>query len=160
MNDISSLRAVGFPMPMNVGPGAEPTGFASEPDDVFDLIDRTVEAMRSLKQENEIVEAREQACRMQLELDRAAWRSDLQTLKRTVEDCMARAVAAEREAEEARAQVRLAMQVCREIHEREAVAIGRAEKADARVRQLQEQLTRLHDKLTTEFNTFIIRHAP
>lgn len=160
MNDASSFRAVGFPVPVNVGSNSGVTDLATfDPDEAFDLIERTAEAMRSLKQENEIVEAREQACRMQLELDRAAWRNDLQTLKRTVEDCMERAVSAERETAEARAQVRLAMQVCREIQAREGAAVERADKADARVRLLQDQLERLREKLSAEFNTFIVRHV-
>lgn len=160
MNDVSALHSIGLPVPMNGGPGSDATDLATfEPDDVFSLIERTAEAMRSLRQENEIVEAREHACRMQLELDRAAWRSDLQTLKRTVDECMARADAAERETAEARAQVRLAMQVCRELHSREGAAVERAEKADARVRLLQEQFERLREKMSTEFNSFIMRQV-
>lgn len=161
MNDVSSFRAVALPVALNVGSSADAADLAVfSPDDVFDLIERTAEAMRSLQQDNEMVVAREQACRMQLELDRAAWRSDLQALKRTVEDCLARAVAAERQTAEARAQARLAMQICREVHGRETAAVDRADKADARARLLQDQLARFREKLSSEFNAFLVRHVP
>jgi hypothetical protein len=108
--------------------------------------------VRTLRENEDKAAEREEAARAAVERDRAIWRGDLDDLKRTVEDCLERAIAAERETDDAKMQARAALQLCNETRTREAAAAKRADAAEARARLAEERYARLESFLSTSFS--------
>lgn len=156
MSEIGLHASASRPRELPPSSGEDRSSAADDRDDVFELIERTAETMRALWQKEGAVAEREEAWKAKLERDRAAWRGDLEDLRRMVESCLERAVLAEHEAETAETRAKLAIQLCHETRSREAAALERAEAAEERARLAEERARVAEEKCARLKSAFTV----